>query len=173
MQEKLYADIELLDRLRSDDTACFEELYHRHWRMVYFYAIKKLQSREDARKVVVLVFTDIWKERYQIPVEFSLPILLYQKVRVAVVQQLHARLGEISGTQQWIDGYVLPYFGGENPVETHDGRMYEQLEAQEEAFTMMMNRSGDRSVLKQSLRQVIKAPLDWWHKPWASLSRNQ
>ncbi len=114
MQETLYPDIQLLDRLRSDDTVCFEELYHRHWRMVYFYALRKLHSSQDARKVVATVFSQIWQERYHIPVEYSLPVLLYQKLRIAVVQQLHSRLGEIS-PNQWIDGYVLPYFGGETP----------------------------------------------------------
>lgn len=171
MQEKLYADIELLDRLRSDDTACFEELYHRHWRMVYFYALKKLHSRLDARRVVVLVFADIWKERYQIPVEASLPILLYQKVRVAVVHQLHRRLNDIAGTQ-WIDGYVLPYFGGETPAIAEDGKVYEQLEAQEEAWSMMMNRETDKTNWKQWMMQFAKAPVDWWNKPWVLVGRN-
>jgi DNA-directed RNA polymerase specialized sigma24 family protein len=171
MQERLYADIELLDRLRSDDTACFEELYHRHWRMVYFYALKKLHSRLDARRVVVLVFADIWKERYQIPVEASLPILLYQKVRVAVVHQLHRRLNDISGTQ-WIEGYVLPYFGGEAPALPNDGKVYEQLEAQEEAWSMMMNRDTDKTHWKQWVMQFVKGPVDWWNKPWVLVGRN-
>ena len=171
MQEKLYADIELLDRLRSDDTACFEELYHRHWRMVYFYAIKKLHSRLDARRVVVLVFADIWKERYQIPADYSLPVLLYQKVRVAVVQQLHRRLNDISGTQ-WIDGYVLPYFGGENPARPDDAKVYEQLEAQEEAWALMMNRNGEKPTWHQWMMQFVKVPVDWWNKPWTLVGRD-
>ena len=171
MQEKLYADIELLDRLRSDDTACFEELYHRHWRMVYFYALKKLHSRLDARRGVVIVFSEIWKERYQIPVDYSLPVLLYQKVRVAVVQQLHRRLNDISGTQ-WIDGYILPYFGGEIPEPTEDVRAYEQLEAQEEAWAMMMNSNADKLTWKQWIMQFAKGPMDWWNKPWVLVSRN-
>ncbi|TDX00739.1 RNA polymerase sigma factor [Dinghuibacter silviterrae] len=170
MQEKLYTDIELLDRLRSDDTGCFEELYHRHWRMVYFYALKKLHSRLDARRVVVLVFSEIWKERYHIPVEYSLPVLLYQKVRVAVVHQLHRRLNDITGTQ-WIDGFILPYFGGEQP-NVADEKVYEEMEAQEEAWSMMMHRDVDKPGWKQWMMQFVKAPVDWWNKPWVMAGRN-
>lgn len=171
MQEKLYADIELLDRLRSDDTACFEELFHRHWRMVYFYALKKLHSRADARRVVTLVFSEIWNERYQIPVEYSLPVLLYQKVRVAVVQQLHLRLSDISKAQ-WIEGYVLPYFGGERPVLPEDPYAYEEQDSREEAFAILMNRGADRSPVRQWMNQFLRAPQDWWSKPWMMMSRN-
>jgi hypothetical protein len=167
MQEKLYTDIDLLDRLRSDDTVCFEELYHRHWRMVYFYALKKLYSREDARRVVMLVFAEIWSERYQIPVDISLPVLLYQKVRVAVVQQLHHRLSSISQAQ-WIDGYVLPYFGGEQPEMPAEPFAFEAEEARETAFSVLMQRNGDRSALKN----WISAAAEIWHKPKMLLSRN-
>lgn len=107
MQETLYTDLQLLDRLRADDTACFEELYDRHWRMVYMYAIRKLQSREDARKVVSAVFSEVWEERYAIPVEQSLQVLLYQKVRLAVVHCLQERLMALSD-KDWADGGLYP-----------------------------------------------------------------
>jgi DNA-directed RNA polymerase specialized sigma24 family protein len=170
MQERFYSDIELLDRLRSDDTVCFEELYHRHWRMVYFYALKKLHSREDARQVVSAVFSEVWNERYQIPVEFSLPILLYQKVRVAVVQQLHAQLGEVSQTE-WIEGYVLPYFGGERPELSDSVVSYEVPEAHMEQFGPLFHQ-GDHALSRQGWMQVLRMSALRWNKPWALLGRN-
>lgn len=169
MHENLYSDVELLDRLRSDDTGCFEELYHRHWRMVYFYALKKLHSVKDARTVVSTVFSEVWEERYQIPVDFSLPVLLYQKVRVAVVQQLHHQLEEIS-PNQWIDGYVLPYFGGEVPALPEAGFPYEAPEASMEDFPLSYPLQEDRSF--SWLTQLIRVPVEWWQKPWELLSRN-
>jgi len=171
MQEILYSDIELLDRLRSDDTVCFEELYHRHWRMVYFYALRKLHSAGDARSVVSTVFSEVWNERYQIPVDYSLPVLLYQKVRVAVVQQLHHQLEGIS-QNQWIEGYVLPYFGGETPAFPEAGYPYEVPEASMEDFSMSYQSQEDRSFSRQWLMQFIRIPIEWWNKPWELLSRN-
>ncbi len=171
MQETLYSDIQLLDRLRSDDTFCFEELYHRHWRMVYFYALKKLHSTSDARQVVSNVFSEVWKERYHIPVDYSLPILLYQKVRVAVVQQLHERLGEISQTQ-WIDGYVLPYFGGERPVVTEEEIPYEVPDASMETFGPVYYGGPRTQNARWWFLQFFKTPTGWWNKPWAVLGKN-
>ena len=171
MQETMYSDIQLLDRLRSDDTTCFEELYHRHWRMVYFYALRKLHATSDARRVVSTVFSEIWNERYQIPVDCSLPVLLYQKVRVSVVQQLHNHLGEVSGNQ-WIEGYVLPYFGGETPPSPDAGYPYEVPEASMVDFPLMYKPAGDAVTWKQWATHYIRIPTEWWNKPWEMLSRN-
>jgi hypothetical protein len=171
MQETLYSDIQLLDRLRSDDTTCFEELFQRHWRMVYFYALKKLHSTSDARSVVASVFVEIWNERYHIPVDSTLPVLLYQKVRVAVVQQLHKHLGEVSANQ-WIDGYILPYMEGEAPASPDAGYPYEIPEASMEQFPLMYQPSDEAIAWKQWVHQLIRIPTGLWNKPWEMLSRN-
>ena len=82
----------LIDQLFLDDTAAFEELYHRYCYSLYTYCATKLNSPADAKKIVRDVFIVLWEKRHNLPVGFSISLYLYQEVRKAVVGCINEKL---------------------------------------------------------------------------------
>src|SRR5262245_17386224 len=87
-------DQHLVDRLGLNDTSAFEELYHHYWHGLFIYCLKKLQSPEEAKKIVRVIFVDLWERRQALPVSFSLSEHLYGEVRKLVVKSLSQKLTE-------------------------------------------------------------------------------
>lgn len=82
----------LLDRLSANDTAAFEELTRRYCYSLYTYCISKLESKEDAKRIVRNIFIALWEDRHLVPADFSLSLHLYTEVRKAVVQCINNKL---------------------------------------------------------------------------------
>ena len=99
----------LVDRLLLDDTVAFEELYHRYCFSLYSYSLNKLQSPNDARKIVRDIFIAFWEQRHTLPVDFSVSLHLYTEVRKAVVKVIDEKLldqHEVTKIQQ----HIIPGF---------------------------------------------------------------
>lgn len=92
MSRILTNDQALIDRISLDDTDAFEELYHHYWHGLYIYCQKKLQSPNDARKIVRTIFIELWEKRHSLPVSFSLSSYLYAEVRRTVIKCLSEKL---------------------------------------------------------------------------------
>ncbi|MET0636841.1 MAG: hypothetical protein ABWZ25_12500 [Chitinophagaceae bacterium] len=92
MSRNYSTDQELIDKLTLNDTTAFEELYRRYWYNLYSYSLKKLHSSDDARKIVRNIFIDLWENRHNNPVDFSISRHLYSHVRMAVVECVNERL---------------------------------------------------------------------------------
>jgi DNA-directed RNA polymerase specialized sigma24 family protein len=92
MSRILTNDQTLIDRIILNDTDAFEELYRHYWQGLYLYCLKKLQSREDAKKIVRTIFIDLWEKRHTLPVSFSLSQYLYAEIRKTVVKCLTEKL---------------------------------------------------------------------------------
>jgi DNA-directed RNA polymerase specialized sigma24 family protein len=92
MSRILTNDQTLIDRIGLNDTDAFEELYRHYWQGLYLYCLKKLQSREDAKKIVRTIFIELWEKRQTFPLSFSLPQYLYAEVRKTVVKCLSEKL---------------------------------------------------------------------------------
>lgn len=88
-------DQTLIDRINLDDTDAFEELYRLYWSGLYVYCFKKLQSSEDAKIIVRIIFTELWEKRHSLPVSFSISQYLYEEVRKKVVKRLSEKLADI------------------------------------------------------------------------------
>jgi RNA polymerase sigma-70 factor (ECF subfamily) len=89
-------DQTLIDRLSLNDTDAFEELYRHYWHGLYLYCLKKLQSPEDAKKIVRTIFIGIWEQRHTFPVSFVLSRHLYTEVRKMVVKAITEKLADIN-----------------------------------------------------------------------------
>ncbi|TXJ29728.1 MAG: hypothetical protein E6Q24_00515 [Chitinophagaceae bacterium] len=92
MSRTFTSDQELIDRLLSNDTEAFEELYRRYWYSLYTYSLKKLHSSNDARQIVKSIFIELWEKRHQWPANFSVSQHLYTSVRRSVVECLNEKL---------------------------------------------------------------------------------
>ncbi|HEY6505581.1 MAG TPA: hypothetical protein VIZ28_16515 [Chitinophagaceae bacterium] len=82
----------LLDSLRADDTAAFEELTRRYCYSLYNYCMSKLNSKEDSKRIARNLFIALWEDRHLIPENFSLSVHFYTEVRKAVVQCINNKL---------------------------------------------------------------------------------
>ncbi len=115
----------LIDRLLADDATAFEELSRRYCFSLYSYCINKLNSEEDARRIVRNIFITLWEDRYNIPANFSLSLHLYTEVRKAVVQCINMKLNREQDLAA-IEQQIIPGFSAihlrkaKDPVRTAD-----------------------------------------------------
>jgi DNA-directed RNA polymerase specialized sigma24 family protein len=106
----------LIDQLSSDDAAALEELTRRYSYSLYTYCMSKLNSREDAKRVVRNIFIALWEDRHCLPVSFSLSLHLYTEVRKGVVQCVNGKLK----TNQDIPAIKEKIIPGFSAVELHE-----------------------------------------------------
>lgn len=109
MSRNFIPDETLIDQLLLDDTSAFEELHHRYCYYLYSYCINKLDSPEDARRIVRDIFIVLWQKRHTLRVDFSLSLYLYTEVRKAVVQCVHEKL-ETNKDLSVIQTQIIPGF---------------------------------------------------------------
>jgi RNA polymerase sigma-70 factor (ECF subfamily) len=58
------SDDQLLLLLLKDDTAAFEEIYHRYWPRLYSMGYKRLKIREAVEELVQDLFSSLWLNRH-------------------------------------------------------------------------------------------------------------
>ena len=92
MSRKFFPEVNLVDRLLLDDTEAFEELHHRYCISLYTYCMGKLNSPEDAKRIVREIFVALWENRQSLPVGFNVSIHLYTEVRKAVIKCINDKL---------------------------------------------------------------------------------
>jgi hypothetical protein len=109
MSRNFESDQTLIDSLRINDTAAFEELFRRYWYNLYIYSLKKLHSSDDSRKIVRDIFKELWENRQMWPSNFSLPKHLYAEVRKAVIKSLSEKLNAENNSSV-IAKEILPGF---------------------------------------------------------------
>jgi RNA polymerase sigma-70 factor (ECF subfamily) len=76
-----FDDGKLVDLLRSDDYAAFNEIYKRHGANLYLYAHKLLPDTCDAEDTVQEILSYIWTKRGELHITGSLASYLYTSVR--------------------------------------------------------------------------------------------
>ena len=123
MSRNFVAEETLIDQLLLDDTDSFEELYHRNGILLYTYCLDKLNSPDDARRIVRELFVDLWENRKSLPVGFSISIHLYTEVRKKIIQCINEKLNENKDIdiiqEQIIPGFnVLQLKKARQPVKT-------------------------------------------------------
>ncbi|MGK9120701.1 MULTISPECIES: sigma-70 family RNA polymerase sigma factor [Sphingobacteriaceae] len=91
----------LIESMRNDDAAAFEQLFERYWEHLYQRAYYRLRSRELAEDLVQDVFADFWIQRHNLQIQSDLggylgAMLKYKIIRWASQQEreeeLHAHL---------------------------------------------------------------------------------
>ncbi|SKC87427.1 RNA polymerase sigma-70 factor [Ohtaekwangia koreensis] len=85
---KDYSDQNLVDLLKQQNMAAFEEIYNRYWRKLYSTAYRRIQSREIAEEFVQDIFTSLWINRELVHIK-SLTAYLYTAVKYKVINHLH------------------------------------------------------------------------------------
>lgn len=74
------SDVQLISYLNAGDEAAFEEIFLRYNSLLYLYAFRKLQDREEARDIVQEVFITLWNTRHDFELKTFLSGYLYKMV---------------------------------------------------------------------------------------------
>jgi DNA-directed RNA polymerase specialized sigma24 family protein len=99
----------LIDQLLLDDATALEELSRRYCYSLYSYCMNKLNSQEDAKRIVRTVFISLWENRDKLPANFSLSLYLYTEVRKSLVQCINAKLNTNTDITN-IESKIIPGF---------------------------------------------------------------
>ena len=91
--------LELAKRIRAGDVTAFETLYTLVWTAMYRFALRSVQSGEEAEDVVQEVFFRIWRSRSEWNVIGSVQNYLFISVRNASI----ARLRRNATAQRWTE----------------------------------------------------------------------
>lgn len=73
-------DFKLMELLRQGNQAAFTALFNRYDRLLFIYAYKKLQDKEEAKDVVQDVFINLWNGRNDFKLQSNLSGYLYKSV---------------------------------------------------------------------------------------------
>ena len=152
MRRNFIPDQTLVDRLLSNDTEAFEELYRRHWYSLYSYSFSKLKSPEDSKRIVRNVFSSLWQKREHLPVSFSLSSYLYTEIRNAVLQCVNSKI-ESMAEDFFIERQIIPGF---TPQELYKAR-------QPVSFNAVYPRPG-RLHLPEMANNIKES---WWDKNYS------
>lgn len=113
---RTYADAELAAQLKADDRQAFTEIYERFQGLMYVYARKISQNKDEAEDLVQEVFISLWDKRHTLQLHSSLRFYLYSAVRYRFINLLdHKRVrttyaasfqGFIDRGEEQIDQYI-------------------------------------------------------------------
>lgn len=85
-------DEELLQLLKQEQMAAFEEIYNRYWDKLYAAAYKRLQSKEVSEELVQDLFTSLWINRNVLNIHTSVAGYLFTSVRYLVLGQIQKEM---------------------------------------------------------------------------------
>lgn len=74
-------DQELSALLKKGDEKAFTEIYERYHSLLYIYAHKKLNNKQEAEDIIQEVMTTLWNNRFDFSIQSSLPTYLFTAVR--------------------------------------------------------------------------------------------
>jgi len=88
---KTYSDIDLLQRMRDDDHAAFNELFARYWQKAYKNALARLDDETVSQDIVQEIFIRIWQRRTSLDIHTSFESYLYSAVRLSVMGHFRSK----------------------------------------------------------------------------------
>lgn len=97
MKQEASSNNELLQLLRSDDQAAFNEIYQRHWQTLYAVAYNRLRDTQKSEDAVHDVFSSLWANRQKLEIS-NLNAYLATAVKFRVLDTIRKE----SHTQSYI-----------------------------------------------------------------------
>lgn len=76
----IYTDVQLIALMKDDNEAAFREIYKRYNGLLFAYAFRRLQVKEEAKDVVQEVFISLWENRSVFVLKTYLSGFLYKSV---------------------------------------------------------------------------------------------
>ena len=83
-----FSDVELLELLKSEDTAAYTVIYNRYFHPLFIHALQKLNDKEEAQDIVHELFAQLWNKRSNIQIHTNLAAYLYSSVRNKILDHI-------------------------------------------------------------------------------------
>ena len=90
-----HIDVELLNRLRENDTQAFESIYKKYWHNLYLTAFSILKDKQAAEDIIQDLFIQLWNKRATISVTISLNAYLSACIKHEVFRVIRKRIAEL------------------------------------------------------------------------------
>ncbi len=84
----------LVERLKNDDRAAFEELFKLYSERIYYFTIRYIKNKEEAEEITQEVFVRLWNRRFDLKTELSFSSYLFMIAKNAVIDLLRKRQKE-------------------------------------------------------------------------------
>jgi RNA polymerase sigma-70 factor (ECF subfamily) len=98
-KEVVYDEKALIIRLKNDDMAAFDQIYHKYNRLLYGFAIKIVKFNHDAEDIVHDVFLKLWQNRKSIKEDTSFKSFLFTIAYHTIVNLIRKK----SVTEEYIE----------------------------------------------------------------------
>lgn len=138
------SDTDLLSFLAKGDEFAFNELYSRHWKLLYTIAVRKTGSKDDAVDLVQDLFVEFWNKRDQLAITYSLESYLKSSLYYKILKhfhhkgfkQKHLEDFRVFSGQQYGEAYTL------DPDDLHalEGQYEELMQVINETIGQMPDR---------------------------------
>ncbi|WP_113639194.1 RNA polymerase sigma factor [Nubsella zeaxanthinifaciens] len=83
-----FSDVELLELLKSEDTAAYTVIYNRYFHPLFIHALQKLNDKEEAQDIVHELFAQLWNKRSDIQIHTNLAAYLYSSIRNKILDHI-------------------------------------------------------------------------------------
>jgi RNA polymerase sigma-70 factor (family 1) len=90
-----HIDVELLNRLRENDTQAFEIIYKKYWKNLYMTAFSILKDRQASEDIIQDLFIQLWNKRNTILVTVSLNAYLTASIKHEVFRVIRNRIADM------------------------------------------------------------------------------
>jgi len=100
------SDSQLISLLGEGDQNAFTEIYNRYNGLLYVFAHKRLQDREEAKDVIHELFLTLWNNRENLAITVSLSSYLYSAARNKIINIVtHKKVADryIDSFQHYLD----------------------------------------------------------------------
>lgn len=86
-----FSDSELISLLKNGDQLAYTEIYHRYKKLLYGFALKRLDDEEEVEDILHELFLSLWTKREQFSNEVLLAPYLYNAVRYQIINVFSRR----------------------------------------------------------------------------------
>lgn len=81
-------DKQLIDQIKTGNSAAFEELFNRYWEPLFAAAMHRLQSRDLSQDVLQELFVDLWVKRASIQIQSNVKGYLFTALKHRVINKI-------------------------------------------------------------------------------------
>ncbi|WP_316794290.1 RNA polymerase sigma-70 factor [Pedobacter frigoris] len=80
-----YNDQQLLELLKTGDKRAYAEIYNRYKKLLYAFALKRLDNEQEVEDILHELFLSVWNKREQFGEQTLLAAYLYNGVRYQII----------------------------------------------------------------------------------------
>ena len=168
------SDYELLQSVKLEDKASFEQIYKKYWSKLYIYAFNVLKEREICEDIVQEIFVDLWTKRHNVQIT-DLNSYLYQSVRFQIFN--HFRKSKykkqlLMKFDLFVEQYAIEELYEEKELQDEINHIISKLPEQRRRIYQMSRRDGlsnkeiseNLNISLQTVRNQISTSLKFIRK---------